>query len=134
VAHATSLGRFDGSGLDPSPAQAGGRVTPDRGFPPQDRVRWRQVGDHAERVALTLPLPLVVGTEYKFCAQIDHNNPCRQDHLRLEKRLCTHHWSLCANVSLSRMCFLDAWLLCAGARGASAALTRTSSSKTLQCR
>jgi len=34
LSHATPLGGCYVTGHDPSPAHAGGRVTPDRGFPP----------------------------------------------------------------------------------------------------
>jgi len=91
---------------------------------PCDRVRWRQVGDHAERVVLTVPQPLVVETYYQCCAQIDRHNRCRQDDLRLEHKLVTHDWSMRVNLSLLGMCVVDAWLLYAGARGPAAALTQ----------
>jgi len=87
-------------------------------------VRWRQVGDHAERLVPTVPQPLVVETYYKFCAQIDRHNCCRKDNLRLEYKLVSHYWSMLVNLSLSVMCVVDAWLLYEGARSPAAALTQ----------
>jgi len=91
---------------------------------PCDRVRWRQVGSHAERPVLTVPQPLVVETYYKCCAQIDRNNRCRQYEFLLERQLVTHNWSMRVNLSLLGMCVVNAWLLYAGARGPAAALTQ----------
>jgi len=85
-------------------------------------VQWRQVGDHAARLVLTVPQPLVVETYYQCCAQIGRHNRCRQDDLRLEDELVTHDWSMRVNLSLLGMCVVDAWLLYAGARGPAAAL------------
>ena len=82
------------------------------------------MGDHAERLVLTVPQPLVMKTYYQCCAQIDRHNRCRQDDLRLEHKLVTHDWSMRVNLSLLGMCVVDAWLLYAGARGPAAALTQ----------
>jgi len=87
-------------------------------------VRWRQVGDHAEPLVLIMPQPLVVGTCYQCCAQIDRHNRCRQDDLWLEYKLVTHAWSMRVNLSPSGMCVMDALLLYASARGPAAALTQ----------
>jgi len=47
LSHTTPLGGCYVTGHDPSPAHAGGRVTPDRGFPPQTRaVRILQRRQH----------------------------------------------------------------------------------------
>ena len=41
LSHAMPLGGWYVTGHDPSPAHAGGRVTPDMGFPPQGRAHGR---------------------------------------------------------------------------------------------
>lgn len=91
---------------------------------PCERVRWRQVGDHAERVTLTVPQPEVAEVYYATCAQIDRHNRCRQDDLRLEHKLGTHDWSLRVNLTLLGMCLVDAWLLYSGARAGLAHLSQ----------
>jgi len=91
---------------------------------PYERVRWRQEGDRAERVVLTIAQPQVVETYYKSCTQIDRDNRCRQGDLRLEHKLVTHDWSMRLNLSLLGMCIVDAWMLYSGARGGAAELTQ----------
>jgi len=91
---------------------------------PYDRVRWRQMGEDAERVALNVKLPQVAQAYYECCAQIDRHNRCRQNDLQLEHKLQTHDWSMRVNLSLLGMCVVDSWLLYCGARGANAALTQ----------
>ena len=65
---------------------------------PYERIRWRQVGAHAQRVVLTIPQPQVVETYFECCAQVDRHNRCRQDDLRLENKLFTHDWSMRVNL------------------------------------
>jgi len=91
---------------------------------PYDRVRWRQVGDDAERVVLTVTQPQVVETYFQCCAQIDRHNRWRQDDLQLEHKLITHDWSMRVNLSLLGMCVVDEWMLYSGAHGTSAELTQ----------
>jgi len=91
---------------------------------PYDLVRWRQVGDDAKRVVLTVAQPQVVETYYQCCAQIDSHNRCRQDDLQLEHKLITHDWSMRVNLSLLGMCVVDAWMLYSGAHGTAAELTQ----------
>jgi len=91
---------------------------------PYDRVRWRQIAENAERVALSVKLPQVAQAYYECCAQIDRHNRCRQNDLRLEHKLATHDWSMRVNLSLLGMCIVDSWLLYSGARGATAILTQ----------
>jgi len=57
---------------------------------PYDRVRWRQMGEDAERVALNVELPQVAQAYYECCAQFDGHNRCRQNDLQLEHKLQTH--------------------------------------------
>jgi len=91
---------------------------------PYERIRWRQVGAHAQRVVLTIPQPQVVETYFECCAQVDRHNRCRQDDLRLENKLVTHDWSMRVNLSLLGMCVVDTWLLYSGAHGTGAKLTQ----------
>jgi len=91
---------------------------------PYDRVRWRQMGEHAERVALNVKLPQVAKESYECCAAIDTHNRCRQNDLRLEHKLATDDWSMRVNQSLLGMSIVDSWLLHSGARGAAAILTQ----------
>ena len=91
---------------------------------PYDRVRWRQVGDDAERVFLTVAQPQVVETYYQRCAQTDRHNRCRQDDFQPEHKLITHDWSMRVNLSLFGMCVVDAWMLYSGAHGTAAELTQ----------
>jgi len=91
---------------------------------PYDRVRWLQMGEDAERVALKFKLPQVAQAYYECCAQIDRHNRCRQNDLQLEHKLPTHDWSMRVSVSLLGMCVVDSWLLYSGARGETAALTQ----------
>jgi len=91
---------------------------------PHDRVRWLQMGEDAERVALKFKLPQVAQAYLECCAQIDRHNRCRQNDLQLEHKLPTHVWSMRVSVSLSGMCVVDSWLLYSGARGETAALTQ----------
>lgn len=51
---------------------------------PHEIVQWRQVESIAERVALTIHKPYVVGTYYSDCSAIDQHNRCRQDDLAIE--------------------------------------------------
>ena len=92
---------------------------------PYERMRWRQTGYHAERVALTLLQPQVAETYYMCCSQIDRHNRCRQDDLRLEHKLVTHDWSMRVNLSLLGMRVVDAWMLYSGARGGTATLKQS---------
>lgn len=91
---------------------------------PCNRVRWRQGESRSERVAFSVPQPLVAQVYYASCAQIDHHNRCRQDDLRLEHKLGTHDWAMRVNLTLLGMCIVDSWLLYAGARGGTAGLTQ----------
>jgi len=91
---------------------------------PYDRVRWRQMGEDAEHVALNVKLPQVVQAYYACCAKIDRHNRSRQNDLQLEQKLPTHYWSMRVNLSLLGMCVVDSWLLYSGARGATAVLTQ----------
>jgi len=91
---------------------------------PFDRVRWRQVGDDAERVVLTVAQPQVVETYDQCSAQIDRHNRCRQDDLQLEHKLIRHDWLMRVNLSLLGMCVVDTWMLYSGAHGTAAELTQ----------
>jgi len=91
---------------------------------PYDRMRWRQMEENAERVVLSFKLPQVAQANYECCAQIDKHNSCRQSDLSLDHKLATHDWSMRVNLSLLVVCIVDSWLLCSGARGATAILTQ----------
>ena len=89
-----------------------------------ERLRWREMedGTGAHRVALTVRQPEVAQLYYGCCSQIDRHNRCRQEDLRLERKLGTHDWSMRVNISLLGICIADAWLLHRGARGPAASL------------
>ena len=89
---------------------------------PCERLRWRQLDGGAERVAVSVTQPEVAEIYYSCCAQIDRHNRCRQDDLRLERRLGTHDWSQRGNLSFLGVCIVDAWMLHSGARGPAASL------------
>lgn len=91
---------------------------------PCERLRWRQVGDRAARVAFTIPEPQVAELYYRGCAAIDHHNQCRQDDLQLERKLASHDWSMGFNLSLMGFFIADSWMLYAGARGATGELSQ----------
>lgn len=94
---------------------------------PLERVRWREMEDGAgaQRVALTVRQPEVAELYYGCCSQIDRHNRCRQDDLRLERKLGTHDWSMRVNISLLGICIVDAWLLHHRARGPAASLLQS---------
>eukprot|EP00170_Pyropia_yezoensis_P004870 contig_19818_g4884 len=92
---------------------------------PCRRVRWRQVEDDAQRVALTVPIPEVAVVYYNCCSMIERNNRCRQEDLQLDHKLVTHDRSMRVNLSLLGIFIVDSWLLYIGARGAAAALTQS---------
>ena len=75
------------------------------------RERLRSVEGHATRVELEIPIPEVCDTYYSVCSKIDHHNRCRQDDLKLEKKLRTMRWPTRVNNSLIAMCVVDSWLL-----------------------
>jgi len=91
---------------------------------PYDRVRWRQVGDDAERVVLTVAQPQVVETYYPCRAQIDRHNQCLQDDIQLEHKLIANEWSMRVKLSPLGICVVDAWVLYSGAHGTAAELTQ----------
>ena len=66
---------------------------------------------HATRVELEIPIPEVCDTYYSVCSKIDHHNRCRQDDLKLEKKLRTMRFSTHVNSALFAMCVVDSWLL-----------------------
>eukprot|EP00171_Calliarthron_tuberculosum_P023220 IDg23220t1 len=78
---------------------------------PYERVRWRQEGDAARRVVLTVRQPKVAEVYYSACASIDQHNRCRQDDLRLERKLVTHDWSKRVGFSILGIIIVDSWLL-----------------------
>lgn len=82
-------------------------------------------GAGAQRVALTVRQPEVAELYYGCCSQIDRHNRCRQDDLRLERKLGTHDWSMRVNISLLGICIVDAWLLHHGAKGPAASLLQS---------
>ena len=59
LSHATPLGGWYVTGHDPSPAHAGGRVTPDRGFPPQRGDRRGRPSPPARRASAEIGSKLV---------------------------------------------------------------------------
>ena len=81
---------------------------------PYKRVRWRQVNETPnalpERVTLTIPQPKVAEIYYFTCGKIDMHNRCRQQDLRLERKLKTTDWSQRVNLTLLAMCIVDSWL------------------------
>lgn len=83
---------------------------------PYECIRWRQEGDEARRVALTVRQPKVAEVYYSACASIDQHNRCRQDDLRLERKLVTHDWSKRVGLSILGIIIVDSWLLYKGAR------------------
>lgn len=89
-----------------------------------ERVRWPQVGDRAERVAVTVEQPQLAEVYYMGCASIDRHNRCRQNDLQFEHKHVTHDWSMRVNLSLLGICIVDAWMLYAGAQRAAATLTQ----------
>jgi len=79
-------------------------------------------GTGAHRVALTVRQPEVSQLYYGCCSQIDLHNRCRQDDLRLERKLGTHDWSMRVNISLFGICIVDACLRHRGERGLAASI------------
>jgi len=79
-------------------------------------------GTGAHRVALTVRQPEIAQLYYGCCSQIDRHNRCRQDDLRLERKLGTPDLSMRLNISLLGIGIVDAWLLHRGARGPAASL------------
>ena len=73
-------------------------------------------------MAVTVPQPEVAATYYSCAAQIDQQNRCRQEYLRLEQKFVTHDWSQRVNLSLLGMCLVDTWISHTGARGPAATL------------
>lgn len=93
---------------------------------PYERLRWRETEEGgAQRVSLIVRQPRVAEIYYGCCSQIDRHNRCRQDDLRLEKKLGTHDWSTRVNHSLLGICLVDSWMLYHGARGPAATLLQT---------
>jgi len=82
---------------------------------PYSRTRWRQVdtADSAnpERVELTIPQPKCAETYYNTCGLIDRHNRCRQDDLKIEKKLRTTKWDVRVNMSIFAMIVVDTWLV-----------------------
>lgn len=91
---------------------------------PQERIRWRQGQERAERAVETVNQPQVSQDYYSCCSQIDRHNRCRQADLQLENKLITHDWSMRVNLSLLGVCIEDAWMLYSGARGVAATLSQ----------
>lgn len=84
---------------------------------PYERIRWRQNGLAAERVVLTVRQPQDAETYYSSCAAIDKHNRCRQDDLRLERKLVSQDWSKRVGISILGIVIVDSWLLYTDARG-----------------
>ena len=82
-----------------------------------ERSCWRETPGGAQRVAVTVSQPEVAEIYYSCAGRIDQHKRCRQDDLCLEHNFGTHDWSQRVNLSLLRVCLVDAWLLHTGARG-----------------
>jgi len=89
---------------------------------PCERLCWRETPGGAQRVAVTVSQPEVAEIYYTCAGRIDQHKRCRQDDLCLEHKIGTHDWSQRVNLSLLRVCLVDAWLLHTGARGPSATM------------
>jgi len=81
------------------------------------RERWRTANGVSEKVEMEIQIPDVCETYYDTCSRIDRHNRCRQDDLKLEKKLEVKDWSMRVNSSLLAICVVDAWLLYKGTRG-----------------
>lgn len=66
---------------------------------------------------LTVPQPKVCETYYSACSQIDRHNRCRQDDLKLERKLETKDWTFRVNTSLLAITIVYSWFLYSGAEG-----------------
>ena len=73
-------------------------------------------------MAMTVSQPEVEEIYYTCAGRIDQHKRCRQDDLCLEHKIGIHDWSQSVNLSLLRVCLVDAWLLHTGARGLSATM------------
>jgi len=84
---------------------------------PYVRQRLREVNNSVENVQLIVPQPAVCEIYYRTCAQIDRHNRCRQDDLKLEKKIETKCWHFRLNCSILGMIIVDSWLLYKGLQG-----------------
>ena len=85
---------------------------------PFERERWRQTQDGPQKQLILVPQPSLVELCYAACAIIDQHNRCRQDSLRLEKKVEVKYWSKGVNFGLLGVCIVDSLLLYKGGNGA----------------
>ena len=108
---------------------------------PQERVRWREVGNEdedeedededddkiqtiqansnrkAERFEISIPMPHASEVYFSACGKIDQHNRIREL-VGIDKRIRTTNWAMRVNLSILSMIFTDAWLLFKACRGA----------------
>ncbi len=81
------------------------------------RNKWREIAGEARRIVTETECPEMIQDYYSVCSRIDRHNRCRQDDLRMEKKIETKDWSFRVNCSLLSICVVDAWLLFMGING-----------------
>ena len=92
---------------------------------PVVRERWRQIEGEAQRITTTTTCPEMLQTYYGVCSMIDRHNRCRQDDLRMEKKVETKDWSFRVNFSLLSICVVDSWLLFNGVNAGRSKMSQT---------
>jgi hypothetical protein len=90
--------------------------------PPIQRTRVQQVTDVESnedpvRVDMVLDCPKAAAIYYSTCGKIDQHNRCRQDTLKLEKKIETKSWDHRVNMSIFGMIVVDSWMLYKGCTG-----------------
>ena len=75
-------------------------------------------------VDIIVPKPSVVERYHKACSTIDKHNRCRQDDLKLERKLGTKRWDFRLNCSILGVIIVDAWLMHSGIRGEQSKLSQ----------
>ena len=82
------------------------------------RERWRKRNGKTTLESEETDIPEVCQEYFKTCAAIDEHNRCRQDELKLEKKIEVKDWSWRVNTTLLSIAIVNAWKLYKGARGA----------------
>lgn len=83
--------------------------------PPIERTRWQQTLCGAQKVTLTIPVPLLASNYFASCDTVDQHNRSRQDTLNIEKKFEVKSWDTRVNATLLGVLVVDAFKLYAGA-------------------
>lgn len=75
------------------------------------RYRYRRDDSYTYKKRIEVGIPLVAQTYFDVCSKVDEHNRCRQDDLRLERKVETKQWDKRVNHTLLGIWIVDAWLL-----------------------